>query len=112
MASPVTQPSPWVPVSERLPPEHQQVLVLIAAPNVAIYAHPTAARLQYEYRGTDRERVDWWAGVPGNWMAIRPGDGWTVTHWARLPEFEDCAGEPGEFHRSLRAAAWDGHHHG
>lgn len=104
MDEPLTQPAPWVPVAERLPPEHQQVLVLIAAPDVAIYAHPTCARLQVEFRGTPHERHDWWAGVPGKWMPIRPGDdnGWVVTHWARIPEHDE-----GHGWGATRAAAWE-----
>lgn len=94
------QPSPWIAVGDRLPPEHQKVLVLLACPDVAIDAKPTVAHLQIEFRGTASERCDWWAGVPGKWMAIRPGDDWIVTHWSRLPEYDD-------FHRPTRAAAWD-----
>lgn len=108
------QPSPWVSVSERLPPENQAVLVLLANPTVAIDAHPTVARLDHLFRGTQNERLEWWAGVPGNWMPIRmprtsdgwgpdvcggAADGWIVTHWTRLPEIED-------FHRPTRAGAW------
>lgn len=97
-----SHPPPWVPVSERLPPEHQEVLVLIADPSVAIYAHPTVARLQVEFRGAPHERLDWWAGTPGQWVPIRPGSGWSVTHWCRLPEIDH-----GEWHNPIRAAAWE-----
>lgn len=93
--SDVVQPSPWVPVAERLPPEHVKVLVLLACPDVAIYACPTVARLQIEFRGTPSERADWWAGVPGKWMAIRPAwedEDWIVTHWSPLPEWNDGHG--------------------
>jgi hypothetical protein len=125
VSGPTSQPSPWVPVSERLPPEHQPVLVLLADPEVAIYAAPTVARLRIEFRGTPSERLEWWGGIPGKWMPIRmprtadgwgPNqgwgnglDGWRVTHWCRLPEFDDADGEPGEFHRGLRRAAWERH---
>lgn len=81
---PLVQPDPWIAVADRLPPEHQEVLILVADPSVAIYAHPTCARLQVEFRGTPHERNDWWAGVPGNWMRL-PADGWDVTHWTPIP---------------------------
>ena len=78
--------SDWISVTDRLPQQHVEVAVLIADASVAIYAFPTCARLDIEFRGTANERNVWWAGVPGNWMKL-PRDGWSVTHWHELPEW-------------------------
>ena len=84
----VVQPDHWIPIADRLPDENQPVLILIADPPVAVYGRPTVAHLQIEFRGTPDRRLDWWAGVPGNWMRL-PADGWIVTHWMPLPTWRD-----------------------
>lgn len=84
----IAQPSHWIPISDRLPPEHQPVLILIADPAAAVDARPTVAHLQIEFRGTPDRRLDWWAGIPGKWMRL-PADGWIVTHWTPMPTWRD-----------------------
>ena len=76
--------SDWIPISERLPRVDQRVAILIADEDVAIRHFPTCARFSYDFRGTENERIVWWAGVPGKWMNLWDS-GWTVTHWCELP---------------------------
>lgn len=87
MPAPV-QPDHWVPIDQRLPEQHQPVLILVADPAVAIDARPTVAHLQIEGADTSNRRLDWWAGLPGKWQRL-PSDGWIVTHWMPLPAWRD-----------------------
>ena len=75
----LVQPGHWIAIADRLPSDHEEVIVLIADPSVAIYAVPTCAR---------RDGPWWWSGVPGNWMKL-PDKGWTITHWTPLPTWRD-----------------------
>jgi Protein of unknown function (DUF551) len=73
----------WVAVAERLPQPSQHVLILISDERVAITAYPTCAYIDLVFRGKPDQRVDWWAGVPGNYHRVTD-DGWTVTHWKEI----------------------------
>jgi hypothetical protein len=71
-------PASAIPVDERMPPDYREVMVWISDPDVAIHHYPTVAR---------RDGKGWWAGVPGNWIALH-NLRWTVTHWLPLPNSE------------------------
>lgn len=84
----IIQPDHWIAVTDRLPEQHHEVLLLVADPTVAIYARPLVGRLQIEFAGTKHQRNDWWTGLPGDWRRL-PADGWIVTHWTPLPTWRD-----------------------
>lgn len=69
-------PKDAIPVEERLPENHVDVIVWISDQDVAIHHYPTIAR---------RDRTAWWSGVPGKYIALH-NLRWTVTHWLPLPD--------------------------
>lgn len=67
----------WIPIGESLPAIGKNVAILISDKSVAIEDWPTSG---YLYPG-----VEWWAGVPGNYINLA-GHKWNVTAWMPLPE--------------------------
>jgi hypothetical protein len=82
------QPDHWIAVDRDLPKQNERVLVLVADPTMGLDAMPAVARLQIEFAGTPRRRLDWWTGLPGGWTRL-PAGGWVVTHWTPLPTWRD-----------------------
>ena len=81
--------SEWISVSDRLPEPFLTVAILLFDQDGfdGFRDAPTAG---YRVRDSNGENA-WLAGVPGRYFPPS-ADGWTVTHWAELPELPEVEG--------------------
>lgn len=66
-------------ITDLMPRPHQNVILYIADPNVAIHGYPVVG-----WNSGTNDEPRWWAGVPAYYIALGT-QRWTVTHWAPLP---------------------------
>lgn len=74
----IKRPECAIPVAEKMPRPHTEVIGFIEAPNVAIHDFPAVIWNS----GTDIN-PQWWSGVPGSYINLA-GAGWKVTHWMTI----------------------------